>query len=79
MYAFGATPESVLPATWTPCTPAAMPATWVAWKEPVGSNGVDAYFHVGDGGANVRCTITFGVVSWSAPSGTRAGTGSRSG
>ena len=59
--------------TWMPCTPAAMPATWVAWYEPVGSNGVDAYFQVGDGGANVRCTITFGVAGASALSGSRAG------
>src|SRR4051812_32156001 len=73
MYAFGATPESVSAPTWMPCTPAAIPATWVAWNEPVGSNGVDAYFHVGDGGVNVRWTITFGVANCVCPFGKPGG------
>jgi hypothetical protein len=39
-----------------------MPATFVAWSESIGSNGVFAYFHAGCAGANARATITFGVV-----------------
>src|SRR5437899_3642216 len=50
-----------------------MPATCVAWNDSVGSNGVFAYFQVGDGGANVRCTITFGVVCCVWPFGKPAG------
>ena len=50
-----------------------MPATWVAWKELTGSKGTFAYFHLGDGGANVRYTITFGVVYWVCPFGKPGG------
>src|SRR6478672_9093166 len=73
MYAFGATPESRVGPTCTPCTPAAIPATCVAWNELDGSNGLAAYFHVGDGGVNVRCTITFGVASCVCPFGNPGG------
>src|SRR5436305_7270338 len=38
----------------SPWSPAAMPATCVAWNDAVGSKGVVAYFHVGEGGGNVR-------------------------
>ena len=58
----GATPEIVFPSAFAPKSPAAMPATWVAWNELSGSKGTLAYFQAGDGGAKVRCTITFGVV-----------------
>src|SRR5262245_5993245 len=50
-----------------------MPATCVAWNELSGSNGRDAYFHDGDGGTNVRCTITFGVAAAVCPFGRPAG------
>ena len=43
-------------------SPAAMPATFVAWSEFSGSNGVFAYFQAGRNGANAFATITFGVV-----------------
>ncbi len=66
--------------TWFPATlaivswsPAAMPATFVAWSEYSGSNGVFAYFHVGSAGANARATITFGVVYAVLPFGKPAG------
>src|ERR1700750_2230706 len=52
-----------------------MPATCVAWKELSGSNGTFAYFHDVDGGVNVRCTITFGVVYFVSPFGNPAGYG----
>ena len=61
-----------------PWSPAAMPATCVAWNDDVGSNGVFANLYEVLG-ANVRCTITFGVPPASVPSGSRAGTGTRSG
>src|SRR5437868_4176758 len=73
MYAFGATPDNVLPETAMPWSPAAMPATCVAWNDAVGSKGVVAYFHVGEGGGNVRCTITFGVVYCVCPLGNPGG------
>ena len=50
------------PGVAVPWSPAAIPATCVAWKDSAGSNGVFAYFQVGDGGAKVRWTITFVVV-----------------
>src|SRR3954451_10216367 len=67
MYAAGAIPETrtfvpsvfVASVSWSP---AAMPATWVAWSELTGSNGVRAYLYVFAAGANARATITFGVV-----------------
>ena len=45
-----------------PKFPAAIPATWVAWKENRGSNGRSAYFQCVEGEGNARATITFGVV-----------------
>ena len=51
-----------MPCASVPWSPAAMPATCVAWNDSVGSNGTFAYFDVGAAGANVRWTITFGVV-----------------
>src|SRR5436190_20816662 len=50
-----------------------MPATCVAWNELSGSNGRDAYFQVVDGGANARCTITFGVANCVCPFGNPGG------
>ena len=52
-----------------------MPATWVAWNEPLllGSKGVVAYSQWGEGGAKVRWTITFGVVSFVRPFGKPGG------
>ena len=50
----GATPEIVVPCASAPWLPAAMPATCVAWNDPVGSNGTLAYFDVGAAGVNVR-------------------------
>src|SRR2546430_3816989 len=50
-----------------------MPATWVAWNDVVGSNGVFANFQAGEGGANVRWTITFGVVNCVCPFGKPGG------
>ena len=46
-------------------SPAAIPATCVAWNEPFseGSNGDFAKRYTGLAGANVRWTITFGVVA----------------
>src|SRR3954451_16749753 len=49
-----------------------MPATWVAWKDSVGSNGAFAYLYV-VGGENVRCTITFVVASCVCPFGKPGG------
>jgi hypothetical protein len=43
-------------------SPAAIPATCVACPDSSGSNGFDAFFHVGRGGANARATMTFAVV-----------------
>src|SRR5581483_6057511 len=39
-----------------------MPATFVAWSESCGSNGVFAYLQWLEAGENVRATMTFGVV-----------------
>src|SRR5215470_5744842 len=50
-----------------------MPATCVAWNDCVGSKGVVAYLYVGEGGANARCTITFGVARSVRPFGKPAG------
>jgi hypothetical protein len=41
-YAFGAIPEIVV-GPWSSMVAAAMPATWVAWNDCVGSNGFVAY------------------------------------
>src|SRR5690349_16505562 len=77
MYAPGAMPETEYFAPFhvagVPWSPAAMPATWVAWSELTGSNGVRAYFHVFPVGANARATITFGVVNVVFPFGNPAG------
>src|SRR5262249_50575659 len=54
-------------------SPAAMPATCVAWNDCVGSNGVVAYLYVGEGGATARCTITFGVARPERPFGNPPG------
>ena len=58
-----------------PWSPAAMPATWVAWNEPLllGSKGVAAYSQWGEGGAKVRWTITLGVVRFVRPFGKPGG------
>src|SRR3954451_8466425 len=61
-----------LPAT-VPWSPAAIPATCVAWNDSVGSNGWFAYLYFGDGGENVLCTITFGVVNFVCPFGKPGG------
>src|SRR3954453_8890900 len=63
---------------WFPCaavlwSPAAMPATCVAWNDSAGSNGSDAFLYDGDGGGNARCTITFGVADCVWPFGNPAG------
>ena len=76
-YAAGATPETVTclvgSVAIVPWSPAAIPATCVAWKENCGSNGVLPYFHVSLAGANARATITFGVVKAVFPLGKPAG------
>ena len=76
-YAAGATPETVTlprgPVAIVPWSPAAMPATCVAWSEYCGSNGVVPYFHVSFAGAKARATITFGVVYPVFPFGKPAG------
>ena len=66
-YAFGAIPDTfgrlpgiVAIVSWSP---AAIPATFVACSEFVGSNGVLAYFQWFDAGENAFATITFGVVN----------------
>ncbi len=50
-----------------------MPATFVAWSDSSGSNGVLAYFHCGSAGANARAAMTFGVVYAVFPFGKPAG------
>src|SRR5579872_4050542 len=66
MYAIGAMPETRYFVPFSiavvPKSPAAMPATCVAWSELTGSNGMRAYFQVSPAGVNARATITFGVV-----------------
>src|SRR3954447_17734004 len=62
MYAFGATPETSPRGVRVPWSPAAMPATCVAWNEFLASNGLAASAYLGDGGGNARATITFAVV-----------------
>src|SRR5512146_1322312 len=66
-------PEIAAVPVLVPWSPAAIPATCVAWNDWVGSKGVAAYFHRGDGGANARCTITFGVASSACPFGKPGG------
>ena len=43
-------------------SPAAIPATCVAWKEKAGSKGLAAYFQCVEGEGNARATMIFGVV-----------------
>src|SRR5689334_6120958 len=66
-------PEIVAEPVFVPWSPAAIPATCVAWNDCVGSNGSFAYFHTGDGGANARWTITFGVARLVLPFGKPGG------
>ncbi len=54
-------------------SPAAMPATWVAWPEYFGSNGRLAFLQVAPGGGNDRATITFAVVNAVCPFGKPGG------
>ena len=64
-YAWGATPEMGEPplgAVGVSWSPAAIPATWVAWNENRGSNGRFAYFQCVEGDGNARATMTLGVV-----------------
>ena len=69
----GATPEIVVPPAFVLWLPAAIPATWVAWNDCFGSNGRLALAYDGEAGANVRCTITFGVVNCVCPFGKPGG------
>ena len=62
----------MLPAS-VPWSPAAIPPTCVPWNDSSGSNGTFAYLQVGAAGANVRCTITFGVVNCVWPFGKPGG------
>src|SRR5436190_14278483 len=66
-------PEMVVPTARRALSPAAIPATWVAWSENFGSNGLLAYCHFGDRGANARATITFPVVYARLPFGKLGG------
>ena len=64
-YAFGATPEMGEPPpaeVGVSKSPAAIPATCVAWKEKAGSKGRPAYFQCVEGEGNARATMIFGVV-----------------
>src|SRR3979411_1455740 len=77
MYAFGAMPDTfgrlpgmVAIVSWLP---AAIPATFVACSELVGSKGVFAYFQWFDAGENVFARIPFGVVCAVCPFGKPAG------
>src|SRR5437763_437453 len=69
----GVGPPEEKPAITLRASAAAMPATCVAWNDSVGSNGLFANFHVGDGGANARCTITFRVANCVCPFGKPGG------
>ena len=73
MYARGAIPLIRIPFASVFASPAAMPATCVAWPESSGSNGRFAYFHAAPGGGNARATITFVVVNGSCPFGKPSG------
>jgi hypothetical protein len=55
----GASPLGAVGVSWSP---AAIPATWVAWKEKRGSKGRPAYFQCVEGEGNARATMTLGVV-----------------
>src|ERR671935_2520629 len=73
MYAPGAIPDTRRPLTaLTPRSPAAIPATWVPWKE-LGAFGSFAEAGEGFGGGNERATITFAVVYRRSPFGKPAG------
>ena len=63
-------PSEAVGVSWSP---AAIPATWVAWKENAGSNGLLAYFQCVEGEGNARATMTFGVVNAVSPFGNPAG------
>ena len=79
MYARGATPVRPQVGGWSrppgehvPESPAAIPATWVAWNDALRSIGRRPRRpELGPG--NARATITFGVVNFSWPFGKPAG------
>src|SRR4029077_5387921 len=79
MYARGATPDrpqvgggAAPPAEQVPASPAAMPATCVAWKEAARSIGSRPR-RPECGPGNARATITFRVVHFSPPFGNPGG------
>src|SRR5205807_1791516 len=54
-------PEITLPAARTPWSPAAIPATCVAWSDSSGSYGAFAYFQVSLEGAHPRAPCELGA------------------